>query len=461
MVENRKPPFKQGQFVELEITDLNHRGEGVGKKDGFTFFVPQALPGEKVRVKVSAVRKNFAGATLDYLKQKSPHRVEPPCPYFPECGGCQIQHLSYEKQLAWKHEKVTETLRRIAGIQPFIEPVIGMINPWRYRNKAQVHLGIANDRVLTGFYQQQSHQIVDLTDCLVQHPQNVEMINTIRQAAQKYVELKYFPVEKDPLPLNRATIRSSFATGKSLISFTGPGTSKNDPFILKKNLEKLAELITTAAGKKPPSGIVLCQPDKAGNLDIDLSGQPYLEEDILPFRYRISPRSFFQVNPQQAGKLYEKAASLSGSPRTAYDLYCGTGNFALYLSKTAEQVIGIDSDSSAIKDAKENAILNKISNVQFINARVEEMPDILLKGNHPVTIIINPPRQGCSPVLLDIIVRAKPERIVYISCNPATLARDISRLQQSNFAVSVVQPVDMFPQTSHVENCVLLTKGKV
>ncbi len=457
MANDRNPPCKQGQVLAVEITDLNHRGEGVGKTGGFTLFVPQALPGEIARVEISAVRKNFAGAKLLTLEQSSPHRVNPPCPYFPECGGCQIQHLSYEKQLAWKNEKVFETLRRIAGAEPSIQPVLGTANPWRYRNKAQVHLGIANDRVKTGFYQQRSHQIIDITDCLVQHPHNGKMINAIRQAAQEFADRKTIPAGEDPLPANRAAIRSSFSTGKSMIILTGAATSKNSPLFLKTYLQKLADLINFKA-KEPPAGIILHQPDKAGDRHITLSGQPYLEENIAPFHYRLSPRSFFQVNPGQAGILYEQAASLSGRPRTAYDLYCGTGNFALYLSKTAEQVIGIDSDGSAIKDANENAALNKIGNIQFINARAEDVTDLLIKGNHPKTVFLNPPRQGCSPGLLEAIIRAKPERIVYISCSPATLARDIDRLQQSSYAVKLVQPVDMFPHTSHVESVALIER---
>ncbi len=463
MVKDRKAPCAQGQVIELEITDLNHRGEGVGKTGGFIVFVPQALPGEIVKAEISAVRKSFAGAELISRKQQSPHRTNPACAYYPDCGGCQVQHLTYEKQLAWKHEKVAETLRRIASAEPDIKPVLGMSDPWSYRNKAQIHIGLAGEHVTTGFYQKQSHRIIDITDCPVQHPQNAEMINAIRQAAQEYVKNESGRTAEDPLPVNKATIRSSFSTSKSLITLTVSAPEETcdlntlETSSLKNKMKKLADLINEEA-KNPPAGIILYQPGKKGGQQITLTGQSYLEEDISPFHYRISPRSFFQVNPKQAKTLYEQAALLSGRPNTAYDLYCGTGNFALYLSKAAEQVIGIDSDNSAIKDARENAKFNKISNVQFINTRAEELPSMLMKGKHPKTIFLNPPRQGCAPALLDAIIKAKPERIVYISCDPATLARDVSRLQQSKYALKIVQPVDMFPHTSHIENVTLLER---
>lgn len=464
MTEKKLHPFAQGQVADFEITDLNHRGEGVGKKNNFTLFVPQALPGESVRVAISAVRKNFAIAELVSRHKSSPHRVNPPCPYYPDCGGCQIQHLSYEKQLEWKKKRISETLRRIAGKELTVKPVLGMNEPWRYRNKAQIHIGMAGEQVTAGFYQQQSHQIINILDCLIQHPRNCEMINAIRRAALELINDEKTSTTGDPLPVNRADIRTSFTTGKSMVTLIGPARGENfdlkryDQSPMKNKIDQMAELINKES-KHPPVGIAFYQPGKKDGSQITLCGQSYLEEKITPFHYHISPRSFFQVNPAQAEILYEQAAFLSGKPATAYDLYCGTGNFSLYLSRAAEQVIGVDSDNSAIKDARNNAALNKTANIRFINARAEEIPDLLLEGKDPKTVFINPPRQGCSPGLLDAVVRAKTERIVYISCDPATLARDIGRLQQSNYAADTVQPVDMFPHTGHVE-CVALIVRK-
>ncbi len=462
MTEKKLPPFAQGQVVDLEITDLNHRGEGVGKKDNFTLFIPQALPGEAVRVKISAVRKKFAIAELLYRHQSSPHRADPPCRYYPSCGGCQLQHLSYEKQLEWKKERVIATLRRIAGTEPTVKPVLGMDDPWRYRNKARIHIGMAGEQVTAGFYQQQSHEIINIKDCLTQHHHNCEMINAIRRATRAYISRETKSAPGDPLPVNRAEIRSSFTTGKSLITLIGPAKGENinfkryDHAPLKSKLDKLAELINREAGH-PPDGIAFYQPAKNDGDQTILYGESYLEEKIAPFHYRISPRSFFQVNPAQAEILYGQAVFLSGKPATAYDLYCGTGNFSLYLSRVAGEVIGVDSDRAAIKDARGNAALNKTANIRFINARAEQISDLLLEGKDPKTVFVNPPRQGCSPGLLDAVVRANPERIIYISCDPATLARDIGRLQQSSYTAAMVQPVDMFPHTGHVE-CVALVE---
>lgn len=444
------PPCREGEISELEITDLNHRGEGVGKKNGFTIFVPGALPCEKVEIKITAVHRNYAEATLLSLISTAEQRISPPCPYFKHCGGCQLQHLDYKKQLAWKREMVTETLHRIAAIEVPVLPIIGMDEPWRFRNKAQIHLGFDSGRVIAGFFEEKSHRIIDIEDCLVQHPLIAQMINHIRTSGQKFIDMKSGK-NRNPLPVTGAVIRSSFSTNRCLVTL--PGKVNSSP----GSLEKLANLISGEAGHLL-SGVTLLQPGNKG-LNIkhhSLFGQAFLEEEITPYRYRISPKSFFQVNPRQAAVLYKEAAKLAGSPRTAYDLYCGTGNFALYLSRKAGTVLGIDSESSAIDDAKANAILNNIDNVKFINGRAEEISGLLLKGEHPITLYLNPPRGGCSPDLLESAAAAKPERIIYISCNPSTLARDLKQLLQKQFKIRQVQPIDMFPHTSHVETITLI-----
>ena len=448
------PPCKEGKILEIEITGLNHRGEGVGKKNGFTIFVPKALPGEKVEVKVTALRRNYAEAALLSLISIADHRTSPPCPYFNRCGGCQVQHLDYEKQLAWKQDMVNETLRRIAAIEAPVLPIIGMDNPWSFRNKAQIHLGLDSRRVIAGFFEAKSHQIIDIEDCLVQHPLIAQMINHIRTAGQKYIDMQDRR-DRNHLPVNGAVIRSSFSTTRSLVTLTGKESSNPG------SLKKLASLIYGEA-KHLITGVTLLQAGKNGGCikHINLFGQPFLEEEIAPYRYRISPQSFFQVNPRQAAVLYEQAALLAGNPRTAFDLYCGTGNFALYLSRKADNVIGVDSESSAIEDARANSALNNINNVKFINARAEEIPGLLLKGEHPKTLYLNPPRDGCSPSLLEAAAAAKPERIIYISCNPATLARDLGLLPQNEFKIRQVQPIDMFPHTSHVETVVLMSRDE-
>ena len=445
------PPYTKGQSLSLEITDLNHRGEGVGKAAGFTFFVAGALPGEKVKIEVAGVHKKHAVAKMLDLEQPSEFRELPSCPFFKRCGGCQLQHLSYGKQLAWKQKMVTETIRRITGIETPVLPIIGMENPWRYRNKAQVHFSFSGDLVKAGFFEQNSHRIIDIDDCPVQHPLNVEMLNAIRRAAQKLYESNTLSPGGEKL-FSGASIRTSFAFACCLVSLViPPGKIDMDSY------KKLLDLIN-AETSTPPTGLALLQDSKKGSRCIPLTDQVYLEEKIGPYRYRISPQSFFQINPQQAGVLYEQAVSLSGQPHTAYDLYCGTGNFALYLSQAAEEVIGVDSERSAIEDARINATLNNTNNIQFINAKAEAIPTMLQKGRHPKTIFLNPPRAGCSSGLLKATASARPQKIVYISCNPATLARDLALLQKSGYTAQTIQPVDMFPHTSHVETVVLLER---
>lgn len=443
-------PCEKGQNYALKITDLNHQGNGVGKIEGFTLFVPQALPGEDVQVEVTALQKTYGEARITTIEKRSADRVEPLCPYFGLCGGCQLQHLSYEKQLAWKQSMVSETLRRIAGIEAPVLPIIAMDEPWHYRNKAQIHIAKIKGRVVNGFYEQGSHNIIDLIQCPVQHPVNEEMINILRRALQKYSE-QSGETETSAFPITSAVVRTSFQSGRCVVALNAaPGRT----YINRS--KQLAALITNESGGKIVDIVLLHQGKKAG-ITL-LSGKSNLEEFVDPFRYQVSPHSFFQINPQQAKKLYESAAAFSGNPRTAYDLYCGTGNFSLYLSRVAENVIGVDSEKSAIEDATINAALNNISNISFINARAEAISTLLQKGKHPVTTFLNPPRKGCSPALINDVVKADPERIVYISCNPATLARDLGLLQKAGFAAQKVQPVDMFPHTSHVETVVLLSR---
>ncbi len=448
---NSGPAFRAGDLVTLKITDLNHRGAGVGKAEGFTFFVDGALPGEEVSAKISTLHKNYGEAILESLDRVSEQRITPHCPYYGRCGGCSLQHLSAGGQLAWKQSMVTETLRRLAGIAGAAEPVTGMENPWHYRNKAQVHIGLDNKRVVAGYYGSNSRQIVDIDQCPVQHPINEALINSLRRALQSYYDTEDHE-DKICLPVTGAVIRTSFATGKGVIALNAsPGRT----YINK--MKNLATMISAEAGECL-TGIVLLHRSKMKTGTTILSGQPSLVEKINPFSYQISPLSFFQINPQQAKALYEYAASLCGKPKTVFDLYCGTGNLSLYLSSKAEKVIGIDAEKAAIEDAKANAALNGVANCSFISARVEEKPDLLKSCTGPLSIYLNPPRGGCSPRLLDAVTNARPEQIVYVSCNPATLARDLNLLQNKGFRVEIIQPVDMFPHTAHVETIVKLQR---
>ncbi len=452
-----QPPCSPGEVHDLSIADLNHRGEGVGKISDFTIFVPCALPGETVRVRINRNRKNYAEATLVEILHRSAHRITPPCPHFESCGGCQLQHLQYEEQLAWKQQMVSETLSRIAGLSVKTLPTIGMAEPWHYRNKTRVHFACTEDKVLAGFYKSQTSELIDIEKCPVQHPLTVRVFNGLRRAVQRYMDNSKDRKE-NWLPVSEAAIRTSFASSECLVSLSaspgqdGKGGRQN---IKTESYKKLAKIITEEVGEII-TGLVLLRHGKKGTTSQTLMGKDHITEEIKPYRYRVSSQSFFQVNTCQAEVLYKKAESLAGSPRTAYDLYCGTGNFSLYLSSIAGQVVGIDSTKTAIEDARENALLNRTNNTEFIIEKAENTGPDLFTGEKPLTVFLNPPRRGCAASLLEAMAEAAPDRIIYISCNPATLARDLKQLSNYDYALKEVQPIDMFPQTSHVETVCLL-----
>ncbi len=449
---NPQAPCSPGEIHDLSIADLNHQGDGVGRISDFAVFVPGALPGETVKVKITRKRKNFAEASLLELLKGSSHRTTPPCPYFENCGGCQLQHLQYKEQLAWKQKMVGETISRIAGLNVKVHSVTGMSEPWHYRNKTRIHFASVKGKVLAGFYKPQTNKLVDIDQCPVQHPLNVKVINGLRRALQRYMD-ENRDRKKNSLPVSEAVIRTSFANSKCLVSLTAntDKKSKNNSQDRKPGInENLAKIISEEIGSIV-TGLVMFKDQKKGAASQTLIGKAHITEEIKPYLYRISPQSFFQVNTIQAEVLYKKAVALAGTPRTAYDLYCGTGNFSLYLSQIAGKVVGIDSAKNAIEDAGENATLNKINNVEFIVEKAENISPDIFKGERPLTIFLNPPRKGCAVSLLEAVAKTAPERIVYISCNPATLARDLKQLRNYNYLAREVHPVDMFPQTSHVE----------
>ena len=440
-----------GTRASVKISDLNHDGEGVGRLENLVIFVPGALPGEEAKIEIVEQRKNYLRAQLIEITIKSPDRITPPCSYFYTCGGCQLQHLAYPGQLIWKESRVKAALYRIGKLKLPVLPTIGMDDPYHYRNKARFHITVVGDRIRAGFFKNKSRQIIEIENCLIQHPHNMLALKVTLNALAETLTRK--EIGHKTLPdIYEAELRCSFATGQVLITL-GFSNKANSLFFG----EDFIKSISGSLGDKLAGLIIKTGSNKDFHYQT-LKGNPYIEEIIEPFRYRISPRSFFQVNPLQAKELFELATHYAGSPRTAFDLYCGTGSFALYLSRTATEVIGIDSEGEAIKDACENALLNGINNIKFMQMPIEEANKALQQGKRPITVILDPPRGGCSASLLGTISEMKPERIVYISCNPATLARDLGLLQQSGFQAIEAQPIDMFPQTSHVETVVLLQK---
>lgn len=450
-----KQPVQTGQKVELTITGYSHSGEGVGKYEGFTLFVPFAVLGERVLAQVEAVKKNHGRARMVEVIRPSPERSAPPCGVFGKCGGCQLQHVSYAEQLRMKERQVRDSFFRIGRMEEvMIHPVIGMDHPWGYRNKAQVPFGMEGGKVVAGFYAPKSHRIVDTDSCLIQHPLNDRVIRKVKQLARRlntpiYDERNHCGI------LRHVMVRTGFHTGECMVVLVtnGENLPRRQQWVeeLRREIPGLKSVVQNVNPRR--TNVILGPENRL------LWGRKVIYDRIGDVVFVISPNSFFQVNPVQTKVLYDqvaKYAALTGV-ETVIDAYCGIGTIALYLARRAKRVYGVDVVGAAIRDAKQNAALNGMGHVTFEEGAAEEvMPRWHREGIRPDVIVLDPPRKGCDPALLETAASMKPGRIVYVSCNPATLARDAKYLSELGYRVREVQPVDMFPQTGHVECCALL-----
>ena len=447
--------LQKGRIYETIIDDLGTRGEGIGKIDGFTVFVPGALPGEKIRWQAAEIKKNYAVGELREILLPSPNRIVPRCSRFPACGGCRLQHLAYDAELALKQKRVEETLRRVGKIDaPQILPVKGAADPWRYRNKMQFPVGRDQNKLLIGCYAAGSHRIIDTDECLIQKQGNNEIIAALRQVVRR-CNLSVYD-EKNCRGILRHVVGRVNEAGEIMLVLV----------TATENLPRRSEVIT-ALRENLPRMIGLqqnIQPDKSnvimGSKTKLLWGKATITEKLGNFVFNISPRSFFQVNTAQAKILYDTArefAALTGR-ETLLDAYCGTGTVGLYLATAAKKVIGVEIVASAVEDARENARLNGIENAEFMAGDAAKlMPELLRSGLKPDVIVLDPPRSGSDETFLAAAAKMRPARIVYISCNPATLARDVAFLKNHGYEFGMAQAVDMFPQTMNIETVTLLT----
>ncbi len=452
----QKPPVTKGDVIELEISGFAHDGAGVGKYEGFTVFVPHTVPGEKVRARLTSVKKTYGKASCLEILEMHPHRTEPRCPVYKICGGCQIQHISYETQLEYKRQQVVDHFARIGGMEVSIRPVLGMEEPWRYRNKAQVPFGVQKGKVAAGFYAPRTHQIVDMDACLIQHELNDQVIRKVKKLAQR-LKTPIYDEQKHRGILRHVMVRTGFYTGELMIVLVTNGRKipHREKWIeeLRREFPRLKSLMQNIHHKQ--SNVVLGPENQV------LWGRKVIYDRIGDVTFAISPHSFFQINPVQTRVLYDqvaKYAALTGN-ETVIDAYCGIGTIALYLARHANRVYGVEIVGAAIRDAKRNAEINRMDHVTFEAGAAEEvMPRWYNEGIWPDVVVVDPPRKGCDPVLLDTVASMNPGRIVYVSCNSSTLARDAKYLAELGYRVREVQPVDMFPQTGHVECVVLITK---
>lgn len=452
-------PVAKNDVVEMNITGLSHEGHGVGRVHGFALFVPGALPREQVRVKVVKVKKQYGYGKLLEILAASPDRTEPACPVYGRCGGCQLQHLDYAAQLHWKRQQVIDALERIGGLSSVpVHPTIGMERPWQYRNKAQVPVGLQDGRVVTGFYAPRSHRIVPFQQCGIQHPVAEMVLRIVRQWAEQR-RIAIYDEERHTGLLRHVVVRTGFATGEVMVILVTNG--ERLPHV-RELTERLRQAVPGLA-----SVVQNIQPERTnvilGARSNVLWGRDVIYDELDGVRFAISARSFYQVNPVQTEVLYAKAleyADLSGR-ETVIDAYCGIGTISLFLARRAQRVYGVEVVPEAVEDARRNAALNGMDNVTFVAGEAETIiPQWAEEGMRADVIVVDPPRKGCDQRLLDAILTMAPRRLVYVSCNPATLARDLKYLAACGYAVQEAQPVDMFPQTVHVE-CVtsLIHKG--
>ena len=456
--------YQKNDIVQVEITDLGTDGEGIGKIDGYTLFVKDAIIGDFVEVKIMKAKKSYAYAKLEKVITPSLFRVEPKCSFAKSCGGCQLQAMSYEKQLDFKNNKVKNNLIRIGGFsQEFISSVmeapIGMEEPYHYRNKAQFPFGYDKEgNIITGFYAGRTHSIISNTDCALGVAENEEILNVILGFMKKYNVPAYREADGTGL-VRHVLIRKGFSTGQLMVCLVINGKKIPHADVLVDSLCRISGMTSISYSVNTEKTNVIM------GLEIhNLWGQERIEDTIGELTFTISPLSFFQVNPVQTERIYGKAleyADLQGN-ETVWDLYCGIGTISLFLAQKAGRVYGVEIIPEAIEDAKQNAVRNNISNAEFYVGKAEEvLPQKFESENiYADIIVVDPPRKGCDEACLATMVKMQPKKIVYVSCDSATLARDLKYLSENGYEIQKVCAVDNFPQSSHVETVVRLSKVK-
>ena len=449
---------KNKEYI-VDIVDIGDGGVGIGKYEGFTVFVDGGLFKDKVKVKINKSKKNYAVGDIVEFVEKSPFRTERVCDEsLRMCGGCQIQDLDYNKQLELKTNEVKQVIARIGGIEGVtVHDTIGMETPFRYRNKAQFPVQEKNGKPVVGFYRKKSHDVIPATKCVIQHELNDIIIETVREYIEKS-GVSIYDERKHKGVLRHIVTKIGFTTGEVMVVLVANNRNlpKTDMLVdmLKERVEGFKTLVLNVNTNK--TNVIL------GRENIALYGDGRITDYITDLKFEISPLSFFQVNPVQTEVLYNKAleyADLNGE-ETVFDIYCGIGTISLFLAKKAKKVYGIEIVEEAIKDAKRNATLNGLENTEFYVGKAEEVvPEMYKKGKKASVVVVDPPRKGCDEKVLDTIISMNPDRVVYVSCNPSTLARDLAYLDERGFKCREVQPVDMFPHSVHVENVALITRA--
>ncbi len=471
--------YQKNELVEVEITDIGNDGEGIGRCDGYTLFVKDAVIGDVVQARITKPKKNYAYARLEKVLTPSPFRVEAPCPIHRQCGGCQIQALSYEKQLEFKQNKVRGNLIRLGGFNPeevdaVMEPIVGMQEAFRYRNKAQYPIGTDKDgNPVAGFYAGRTHQIIPNTDCLLGDAKNQEILQVILSYMKDNHVSAYDETTGKGL-VRHVLIRTGRESSEIMVCLVINGRKLPAVQALLDGLSAVDGMASVSYSINTENTNVIM-----GKEIVNLWGKDHITDSIRIYRpglsefdgrkvtFCISPLSFYQVNPEQTEKLYSLALEYAGltGKENVWDLYCGIGTISLFLAGDAKQVYGVEIVPQAIEDAKKNAALNGITNAEFFVGKAEEVLPEFYNGaelpeelRHPDVIVVDPPRKGCDEQCLATMLQMAPERIVYVSCDSATLARDLRILCDGGYELKRVRPVDQFGHTVHVEVAVKLCR---
>jgi len=451
-----KPPVTVGEVVRTVITGYGHNGEGVGRIGGFTVFVAGALRGEEVEARVSEVHLSFARAETVRVVTPSPERILPLCSIYERCGGCQLLHLSYEAQLELKQQRVLDALSRLGGLHDIpVRDTIGMDPPWHYRNKVQYPLAKAGQEIVLGCYEPRTHQVVPTRECLIQQEINNRLMQAVRDLAQEW-DLSVYDEATGHGLLRHVLIKNAAKTGQAMVVLVTNGRDfpNGHEFgaALAARVPEMTSLVQNVNVLK--TNVILGPQTKV------LWGEEAIVDEVGGLRFRISATSFFQVNPLQTGTLYGQVAAYAGltGRETVVDVYCGVGSLTLLLARKARKIYGVEVVEDAIEDAVKNAELNGVSNVEFVAGGAEKvLPKLAAIGIGFDLAVLDPPRSGCGQKVLQTLAKVGVDRIVYVSCNPSTLARDLKLLREHGYETKEVQPIDMFPHTFHVE-CVALVE---
>ncbi len=445
--------------MQFEIGGLAAGGEGVGRYQGMAVFVPGTVPGDLVRARVVRRYSTHARAELCELLRPSPSRVEPRCPLAGRCGGCQLQHVAYETQLALKTRLVEDALARIGGLEVAVRPCRPSPREWGYRNKAQfpvAMVGYGRDRRLAaGIYARGTHELVEVDECLIQHPTGNRVLReTVALARER--RLQAYDEDSGEGLLRHILVRVGERTGEAMVVLvTSRAELPGARSLARELVSRVPEVACVAQNVNPRRTNVIL-----GERTRVIAGKPFITDYLGPFRFRLSPGSFFQVNPAQAEELCRLVAELAATPGEVVELYSGIGTITLFLAERAAAVTGVESHPEAVADARRNAAANRVGNVRFLAGEAERLlPRLVAEGMRAEVLVADPPRRGCARSVLEGIPGLGPLRVVYVSCNPATLARDLAVLAASGYRPVEVVPVDMFPMTAHVEAVALLVSS--